>query len=536
MHRSLSSFWARTQPKKRTAARMRLRLEGLEDRTVPSITFSGPGNSGMAAITGTPGPDVFVIQLKPGDATTVELSDDGGQHFTDATLSGITGIEVDGLGGADRLRLNEGNGLVATPSGLPITFNGGHGYNVLGVRGDPGVSVSETLSAGDGPYESTLAMTDGASSATIALHHINHIFDISKADSLTVNAGNHNNFIHIGFGLVPIEGVTTNTIRGLDFSRIDDNGGQEDPGDMVGDGSDAAGGNNDDNHGENNPFELQLSRAFTPITYANKTNVTVNGLGGDDFFLVNVHHAATGEQSLTLDGGAGFNVAAIRHFPDNITLTLENINRTVNDPGSIFIHELYESALGRPTEDAALAGWVQFLNTQGPAAVVSAIETSTEARLDLVRQLYVHYLGRMPGDGEAMGWVTALSNGMAEEQVISDFLASDEFAQRAQQMFSASSGIQSFVQGLFQVALNRAPSDIELTGWTLGVALLGRATAANSFVGAPEFRLNTISALYTTVLHRLPDAAGLNGWLASGLSFHDIRLAILGSAEAMANG
>jgi hypothetical protein len=176
------------------------------------------------------------------------------------------------------------------------------------------------------------------------------------------------------------------------------------------------------------------------------------------------------------------------------------------------------------------------LNTQGATAVVSAIENSTEARLDLVRQLYVHYLGRTPGDAEAMSWVTALGNGMTEEQVISDFLASDEFAQRAQQMFSGAGGVQSFVQGLFQVALNRAPSGLELTGWTIGTALLGRSGAASVFVGAPEFRLNAISALYTTVLHRLPDGAGLNGWLVSGLSLHDIRLAILGSAEAMANG
>jgi hypothetical protein len=340
-------------------------FEGLEDRTVPSITFSGPGNSGLATIAGTPGPDVFVIQLKAGDATTIELSDDGGQHFTDATLSGISGIEVDGLGGADRLRLNEGNGLIAAPSGLPITFNGGHGYNVLGVRGDPGVSVSETLSAGDGPYESTLAMTDGTNSATITLHHINHIFDTSRANSLTVNARDHNNFIQIGFGLLPIEGVMTNTIRGLDFSGIDDNGGQQDPGDMIGDGSDTASGNSDDNHDEDNPLELHVSRAFTPITYANKTNVTVNGMGGDDFFLVNVFHAATGEQGLMLDGGTSLNVAAIRNFPHDVTLTLQNINRTVTDPGSIFIHELYESALGRPAEDGALSAWVQFFEHPG---------------------------------------------------------------------------------------------------------------------------------------------------------------------------
>jgi hypothetical protein len=38
-------------------------IEVMEARTTPSITFTGPGNTGLATLTGTSGPDQFVIQL-----------------------------------------------------------------------------------------------------------------------------------------------------------------------------------------------------------------------------------------------------------------------------------------------------------------------------------------------------------------------------------------------------------------------------------------------------------------------------------------
>jgi hypothetical protein len=539
MFHSLHSLRARKQIRKRRNLRQldhRPSLEGLEDRTVPSITFSGPGNSGMATLTGTDNADQFVIQLKPQDPTTIEFSDDGGTRFVDAALSGITAVQVNGLDGADRLRLNEDNGLIATATGLPITFDGGRGFDVLSVRGDPRVAVTETLTAGDTPFDSTLTMTDGTNTADIKLQHVNHIFDISKADSLTVNANDQNNFIQIGFGLVPVDLVTTNTIRGVDFNVLDDNAGQPPSAGMAGDIPDNLGGSGDSSDGEDNPLEVHISRAFTPITYANKTHVTVNALGGDDLFLVNVFHAATGEQSLTLDGGSGINVAAIRNFPPAVTLTLVNINHTFHDATSIFIHELYEERLGRPAEDGVVTAWVQLLATQGPLAVVSAIENSTEAKLDLVRQLYVHYLGRMPGNAEAMPWVIALQSGMTEEQAISAFLSSGEFAARAQQMFNTSGGNQSFVQALYQVVLDRSAGDLEVAAWSAAAALLGRSSVSDFFVAAPEFRLDAITSLYATILHRPPDLTGLNAWVGSTLSLEDIRMAILSSAEAMANG
>src|SRR5438132_6243051 len=143
------------------APRSRLSVEGLENRTLLSITFSGPGNSGVATLTGTPGPDQFVIQLKPKDATTIEFSDDGGATFTDATLSGITSVVVNGLQGHDTLTLNEDNGLAALAAGLPIAFNGGRGQDTLIVQGSPTGTITETFTAGSSSGSGTLAISDG---------------------------------------------------------------------------------------------------------------------------------------------------------------------------------------------------------------------------------------------------------------------------------------------------------------------------------------------------------------------------------------
>src|SRR5262249_17413998 len=48
----------------------------------------------------------------------------------------------------------------------------------------------------------------------------------------------------------------------------------------------------------------QTNAAFLPVTFANKTHIAINGLGGDDLFVLSVSRPATGWQTLALDGGS----------------------------------------------------------------------------------------------------------------------------------------------------------------------------------------------------------------------------------------
>ena len=106
---------AAARAKKRRAGLRRYRptIDALEQRSVPSITFSGPGNTGVCTLTGTDGPDDFVIQMKPSDPImTVEFSDDNGASFVDAALAAVAAVQADGLGGRDQLIIHNDIGLV----------------------------------------------------------------------------------------------------------------------------------------------------------------------------------------------------------------------------------------------------------------------------------------------------------------------------------------------------------------------------------------------------------------------------------------
>jgi hypothetical protein len=85
----------RDRGKKATASKCRLALESLEDRTVPSVSVV----SGTVTVTGTEGPDRFLIRLKPGAPATLQISDDGGSSFTETGLSSVTQINVSSGGG-----------------------------------------------------------------------------------------------------------------------------------------------------------------------------------------------------------------------------------------------------------------------------------------------------------------------------------------------------------------------------------------------------------------------------------------------------
>jgi hypothetical protein len=516
-----SRFLFKRRPgKKTTSWRSRPSVESLEDRTLLSISFSGMGNSGVATLTGTPAADKFVIQLKPSDATTIEFSDDGGTSFTDAKLSGITSIVVNGLAGNDTLTLNEANGLIGQGTALPISYDGGPGHNLLVLSGDAGKGVTESFTAATGSKPAMLTIDNGTVSSDISLTHVGHIFDTVPADSLTLNANDQNNIIHVGGGHTDM-GVTTNTVVGLNVRDVDD-----EPED-------------DSGMGENSNTSMSEAphTAIIPFTFANKTSVTVNGLGGDDLFVVSVAHAATGLKNLTLDGGTGVNILVGRQLPAGVTVTLKNINRTDGDTNAAFIDEMFEKRLERPATDQDLAAFEMALMTPGGrAAVVQTIEDSLEARAVFVRHLYERFLGRQAQNGEAMGWALALFNGESEEKVLAAFLSSDEFYNHAQQMVATGTADQRYVTALYEFVLNRQPTSAELSSWVTALPTLGRAGVATAFVDSIEFREGVVAAFYVNLLSRPADLAGLIAWASSNLDLQQIREAFLASDEAFMNG
>jgi hypothetical protein len=460
---------------------------------------------------------------------------------------------VNGLQGHDTLTLNEDNGLIALAAGLPIAFNGGPGQDTLIVQGSPTGTITETFTAGTNSGSGTLAISDGTVSSTITLDSVSRITDTMTADTLTINADDSNNVILLHNGPV-VNGVQTNTVQAVDVKDLDltaddtpsgdqgdrDNNDDNESGDLNDQGDDNGQGDDHGHHGDDNGHGDDVHRpgkSFPSISFANKTNVVINGLGGNDLFVVNVTQSAAGLKTLTLDGGTGTNVLAARNLPPGVTVTQKNIQQQVTDTDDIFIEEMYQERLERPASAAEVAIWKNALHgPAGQAGVVQGIEQSPEARTLVVKQFYQRYLGRQAANGEEQGWVNALLHGQREEVVLAGILASPEFYARAQTLITSGTADERFVQAMYQFLLNRPASAAEVSGWVNALPTIGRSGVALGFAQSNEFRADTVAAFYAMFLHRSADLPGLNGWVNSSLDLAHVRLGFEGSAEFMHNG
>jgi hypothetical protein len=478
----------------------------------------------VASLLGGPGADDFVIQLKPKDATTIEFSDDGGAGFVDAALAGITAVTVSGLQGKDTLTIDATNGLVGQAGGLPISFDGGAGHNVLVVAGNPGGMVTETFSAGTSRGSGTLDITNGTVSSTITLTQVRSVHDTMIATTLTINGNGEDNEFHLHNGPV-VDGFKTDTVQIRNINDVNEDlaSGQDDNGTMQNDqGDDQNDQGQDEDHSKGN---------LVSVSFANKTNVIVNGRGANNLFLVTVSKPAVGLQTLTLNGGSGTNVLAARQLPEGVTVTLNSIQLQESDPDAIFIEELYELRLGRAAAAAEVELWLNALQTAGPGAVARGIEESPEALTHLVKSWYLRYLGREAVNGEEQGWVGLLLAGQTEEQVMAGILGSGEFQSHAQTLISSGTSDERLVQALYLVLLNRTASATEVSGWASVLPSAGRNGVAIGFLESNEFRSDMTTAFYSTFLHRDPDPDGLNAWVLSGNNLKQIREGFESSSE-----
>jgi hypothetical protein len=158
------------------------------------------------------------------------------------------------------------------------------------------------------------------------------------------------------------------------------------------------------------------------------------------------------------------------------------------------------------------------------------------ARL-FVMQQYRDFLGREGDAAGIQGWTDAVSSGAwTRLQVIDAFLGSQEFA-----------GFVAPVVRLYFAAFLRVPDYAGLS-FNAGLVRGGTVTLAqlaDFFATSPEFvaaygtldNAQFVTLLYSNVLGRVPDAAGLAGWTAlldGGMSRGQVLLGFSESAEYQA--
>jgi len=206
----------------------------------------------------------------------------------------------------------------------------------------------------------------------------------------------------------------------------------------------------------------------------------------------------------------------------------------------LFSAQQYRDFLSREPEADGLNFWTRSLNTGGHtrAQVVEAFFNSTEFQSFMapVARLYFAYFLRIPDYGGLQHWIGQFRSGTSLRQISEIFASSQEFAIR----YGALSN-REFVTLVYSNVLGRAPDSAGLDHWAgqLDSGAMTRGQVMLAFSEGPEYRALIgndvyVTMIYVGMLRREPDASGFAFWVGykdSGKSGLDLIGGFLGSIE-----
>jgi hypothetical protein len=238
-------------------------IETLEPRIAPAASLLGGTLFVTGDDSGIPTDDLITITLKPGDATMIQVAQNGTLTFFSA--ASVSKYYIDGRAGNDTLTLDfvQGNILGTTSTGREITYDGGTGLNTLTLVN--GTALSETISIGADAGQGLISLKVGIPTSQIGYEHVTSVNDLLTGP-LTVNATAGNDQIAYTQGFQD-DRITMDPTRG----RITFNG---------------AGA----------------------LQFSNKNSVVINALDGADQVSFAATSNPTGLTSITVSGGNGDDV------------------------------------------------------------------------------------------------------------------------------------------------------------------------------------------------------------------------------------
>ena len=194
-----------------------------------------------------------------------------------------------------------------------------------------------------------------------------------------------------------------------------------------------------------------------------------------------------------------------------------------------YLPGLYHDVLGRMPEPAGLAAWRQAIAAGArPIDVVTGFVTSTENRANQVADDYRRYLGRDPEPFGLQFWGNVLATGGRQEDVLAGILGSAEY-------YARQGGTDaSFLNGLYRDVLGRESEPAGDSFWTQVLAAGDRTGVGLGFVTSVEHRAMQVQGFYADDLGRGLDPEGLAFWLAAyaaGATQDQVQVAILTSPE-----
>lgn len=193
--------------------------------------------------------------------------------------------------------------------------------------------------------------------------------------------------------------------------------------------------------------------------------------------------------------------------------------------------KLFKDLLGRSPSESAAKDWSRQLEegvTRG--TVASCLLRSEENRERLVRQFYGQLLDREPETESLLFWMTRLSSGDPQEEILAALLGGEEFFAKHG---STPSG---YVRALFKVLMRRSASGAEIEAWAglLTSHIANRQDVARDFLIMDEYRASLIKDWYWLFLRRQPDAETVTQWLSrwrAGATREEIQIGILSARE-----
>jgi hypothetical protein len=453
-----------------------------------TVTVNGVTLTTKPTITVTPGAISATVSTASFASATVAS---GGTDTLTVVVADAAGNAISGLA-------NSAFGLV---------LSGGTSAGTIG-------TVTETSTKGT--YTSTFTGTTAGTTSTLTV----------TVSGVTLTAR-------------PTIQVVLGTIGGTVFADYNTNGSQDsgEPGlagqtvflDLNGSGVWATG----------DPTALTDANGKYQITVASAGTYTVRQvlLGG-----VLLSKPAGGSYQVTVSAGANVTGQSFADVLTSIAVPLTLPPSTAfpaqGAASSDYVEALYRAILDRNADAAGLAAWTGALNSGALSRmqVVQAIRNSPEHFTQEVTAFYLTLLRRPPDAPGLQSWVRQLENGMREEQVAFDFLDSPEYL---------SHGDKYFVDAMYLSLLGRS---FDAAGEATWLGLLGDDASGNpthaptltheqviaDFLYSQESETRLVQGYYQVFLQRLPDSAGLNGWLGElqiGASFLTIGQQLLASDE-----
>jgi hypothetical protein len=299
-------------------------------------------------------------------------------------------------------------------------------------------------------------------------------------------------------------------------------------------------------------------------TATNDTNgMSVTSVGGNDFRIFN--GAPSNWAILVLDHGASpattiearnnmfgpITPSGVINVPAAVTKVDSSMPMSVGGgpvPFAATLQVHFRNFLGRSPSSSELASFTNVNNTMGPLAVANTVVRSGEASSILVDQLYLELLGRHADPSGLNSWVSVLTNGGTEEQVIVALLTSAEYYNHVAQQYPGGDPTVAWINSLYQNLLGRTPAPTEVQGWLAMANTQGLAAVATNIVHSQEFRSDQVGAMYgapqvgviaaPNLLHRraIPSPAELSQWVNSGLDLRSIAVVLITSGEYNAVG